>query len=210
MKRAPFRDRPGLRRVTGPAREGSRTPPGITATVKMSYAADSIGPMSSQIPTPEPVGAPAQTVTAWVISRDTARLIDFITDAFGGVELGRIPGPDGGIGHAEIRIGDSVVMMFDARDDWPDTPAFLRLYVADADAAYGRALAAGATSVTEVTGLFFGDRIGRIRDPLGNIWWLQAHVEDVDPAELAQRPSDPAVAEALRYVETSLDAALRS
>ena len=149
------------------------------------------------------------TVTPWIISRDAARLIDFTKSAFGAQELARVPGPDGGIGHAEVRIGDSVVMMFDARDDWPDTPAFLRLYVADADAAYQRALAAGATPVTAVTGLFFGDRIGRIRDPLGNIWWLQAHVEDVDPAEMAQRPLDPAAAEALRYVETSLDAAMR-
>jgi PhnB protein len=149
------------------------------------------------------------TVTPWIISRDAARLIEFTKSAFGAEELARVPGPGGGIGHAEVRIGDSVVMMFDARDDWPDTPAFLRLYVADADAAYRRALAAGATSVTELTGLFFGDRVGRIRDPLGNIWWLQAHVEDVDPAELAHRPIDPGAAEALRYVETSLDAAMR-
>jgi uncharacterized glyoxalase superfamily protein PhnB len=149
------------------------------------------------------------TVTPWIISADTARLIDFAKAAFGAQELGRVPGPDGRIGHAEIRIGDSVVMMFDARDGWPDTPAFLRLYVPDADAVYQRALAAGATPVTSVTDLFFGDRIGRVRDPLGNIWWIQAHVEDVDPAELAQRPQDPAAIEALRYVESSLDAAMR-
>jgi uncharacterized glyoxalase superfamily protein PhnB len=149
------------------------------------------------------------TVTPWIISADTARLINFAKAAFGAQELGRVPGPDGRIGHAEIRIGDSVVMMFDARDGWPDTPAFLRLYVPDADAVYQRALAAGASAVTSVTGLFFGDRIGRVRDPLGNIWWIQAHVEDVDPAELAQRPQEPAAIEALRYVESSLDAAMR-
>jgi PhnB protein len=63
--------------------------------------------------------------------------------------------------------------------------------------------------VTAVTALFFGDRIGRLRDPLGNVWWIQAHVEDVDPAELARRPHDPGAAEALRYVESSLDAAMR-
>src|SRR5262249_45576978 len=103
----------------------------------------------------------------------------------------------------------SVVMMFDTRDGWPDTPAFLRLYIADADATYQRALAAGGTPVTTVTALFFGDRVGRVRDPLGNIWWIQAHVEDVDPTELAQRPQAPAAAEALRYVETSLDEAMR-
>lgn len=149
------------------------------------------------------------TVTPWVISPDTARLIDFTRDAFGAVELARVAGADGGIGHAEVRIGDSVVMMFDSRPGWPATPAFLRLYVPDADVAYERALAAGATSVTEVTGLFFGDRVGRVRDPLGNIWWIQAHVEDVDPAELARRPEEPAAAEALRYVETSFDTAMR-
>lgn len=66
-------------------------------------------------------------------------------------------------------------------------------------------MAAGATPVTQV----FGDRVGRVRDLLGNIWWLQAHVEDADPAGLARRPHDPAAAQALRYVETSLDAAMR-
>jgi len=149
------------------------------------------------------------TVTPWIISADTARLIEFTVAAFGAQELGRVPGPDGRIGHAEVRIGDSVVMMFDSWDGWPDTPAFLRLFAPDADAVYQRALAAGATPVTEVTALFFGDRVGRVRDPLGNIWWIQAHLEDADPAELAQHPHDPGAAEALRYVETSLDAAMR-
>ena len=148
-------------------------------------------------------------VTPWVISRDTARLIEFTKQAFGAAELARIPGPAGGIGHAEVRIGDSVVMMFDAPGGWPDTPAFLRLYVEDGDTAYQRALQAGAAPVTEMTTLFFGDRVGRVRDPLGNIWWIQAHVEDVDPAELARRPADQAAAEALRYVEESLTASLR-
>ena len=87
--------------------------------------------------------------------------------------------------------------------------AFLRLYVTDADATQQRAVAAGAASVTEVTGLFFGDRVGRVRDPLGNIWWIQAHVEDVGPEELTRRPQDPAAMAALRLVETSLDAAMR-
>ncbi len=108
-------------------------------------------------------------VTPWVISRDTAQLIEFTKQAFGAAELARIPGPAGGIGHAEVRIGDSVVMMFDAPEGWPDTPAFLRLYVEDGDAAYQRALQAGAAPVTEMTTLFFGDRVGRVRDPLGNI-----------------------------------------
>ncbi|MGW0190903.1 VOC family protein [Streptomyces sp. NPDC003362] len=67
-----------------------------------------------------------------------------------------------------MRIGDSVVMMFDARPEWPSPPGFLRFYVEDADAVHRQAVAAGGTSVTEVIHLFFGDRVGRVRDPLGN------------------------------------------
>jgi PhnB protein len=148
-------------------------------------------------------------VTPWIISRDTARLIEFTKRAFGAAELGRVAGRAGGIGHAEVRIGDSVVMMFDTREGWPDTPAFLRLYVADGDAVYQRALQAGATSVTAMTSLFFGDRVGRVRDPLGNIWWIQARVEDVDPAEVARRSADQAATGPLRYVEDSLADAMR-
>ena len=74
------------------------------------------------------------TVTPWLISRDTARLIAFAEDAFGARELARVPGPGRRIGHAEVRIGDSVVMMFDSAEDWPDTRGILRLYVGDADA----------------------------------------------------------------------------
>jgi uncharacterized glyoxalase superfamily protein PhnB len=148
------------------------------------------------------------TVTPWIISRDSARLIEFMQHAFGAVELGRMPGPGGGIGHAEVRIGDSVVMLFDTPAGWHvETPAFLRLYVANGDAMYQQALSAGATSVTEMTSLFFGDRVGRVRDPFGNIWWIQTHVEDVDAAELQRRPGEPAAVAALRYVEESLAAA---
>lgn len=194
----------------------------------MSEPIPTLAGMSSDIPAPptgelpgtgpgagaEAIGRAAPqgygTVTPWVISRDTARLIDFAAKAFGARELGRVPGPDGRIGHAEVRIGDSVVMMFDSADGWPDTPGFLRLYVQDADAVYERALAAGAAPVTPVTALFFGDRVGRVRDPLGNIWWIQAHVEDVDPDELMRRPQEAAAMESLRFVETSLDSAMRT
>jgi PhnB protein len=179
----------------------AHTPPtGATDGTGLGTRADGIGH-----------AAPAGygTVTPWVITSDTARLIDFVQEAFGAHELGRVPGPDGRVGHAEVRIGDAVVMMFDRAEGWPETPGFLRLYVEDADLVYDRALAAGATSVTPVTSLFFGDRVGRVRDPLGNIWWIQAHEEDVDPAELARRPQDPAAMDALRSVETSLDVAMR-
>jgi PhnB protein len=143
------------------------------------------------------------TVTPWIISRDTARLIDYVREAFGGEELARVRNDDGSIGHAEVRIGGSVVMMFDARPGWPPTPAFLRLYVADADAVHQQAVAAGGTSVTEVTHLFFGDRVGRVRDPLGNVWWIQARIEDVGPQEMEERLRDPVFARAMEYVQNA-------
>jgi PhnB protein len=124
------------------------------------------------------------SVSPWIISRDTAALIDFTKAAFHAEEMGRVADEHGAIGHAEFRIGDSVLLAFDAKPDWPDTPAFLRLYVRDGDAAFARAISAGATSVTEMTHLFWGDRVGRVRDPLGNLWWIQARVEDVEEAEM--------------------------
>ena len=137
-----------------------------------------------------PVPEGYHTVTPWIISRDTARLIDFVRAAFGAEEIARIHNEDGTIGHAEFRIGDSVVMAFDAKEEWPNTPSFIRLYVEDGDAVYRRALEAGATSVTEMTDLFFGDRVGRVRDPQGNLWWIQARLEDLDAMQRVQESLD--------------------
>jgi uncharacterized glyoxalase superfamily protein PhnB len=156
-----------------------------------------------------PVPQGYNTVSPWIVSRNTARLLDFMKKAFGAEELGRVPNGDGTIGHAEARIGDSVFLMFDAKNEWPDTPAFLRIYVTDADVVYRKALSAGATVVTEVTPLYFGDRVGRIRDPLGNIWWIQTHVEDVAPDELSTRAQKPANVDVMRRVEESLDHEIR-
>ena len=78
----------------------------------------------------------------------------------------------------------------------------LRLYVEDADATFQRALDAGGIAVTNVTHLFWGDRIGRVRDPMGNLWWIQARVEDVDEAEINRRMSDPVWLERMAYVQS--------
>jgi PhnB protein len=155
--------------------------------------------MSDVKPIPDGYG----TVTPWIIGRDTAGLMDFLTRAFDAVDLGRVSNPDGSIGHAEMRIGDSIVMMFDAPRDrpWPETPAFIRLYLPDADASFARAVKEGATAVTNVTHLAFGDRVGRVRDPYGNLWWLQTRVENVSEDEMNRRWSDPKWAEAMAYVQ---------
>ena len=94
-------------------------------------------------------------------------------------------------------------MMFDI-PGWPKTPAFLRLYVKDAEEAFETAVAAGATPITRVTHLAFGDRIGRVRDPYGNIYWLQTHIEDVSEEEMNRRWIDPEWAERMAYVQGAL------
>ncbi len=158
---------------------------------------------TSPAPMVRPIPEGYHTVTPWIISRDSARLIEFLTAAFGGDEIARVYNEDGSFGHAEVRIGDSVVMPFDAKPDWPDTPAFLRLYVEDGDAVYRRALAAGATPVTEMTNMPWGDRVGRVRDPLGNLWWIQTRIEEVSPEELARRWGEQRFVEAMRYVQSA-------
>lgn len=146
------------------------------------------------------------TVTPWIISPDTGALIDYLTAAFDASEIARVVGDDGAIGHAEVRIGDAIVMMFDSPKDWPATPAFLRLYVPDADATFQRAVAAGGTPVTEVTHLAFGDRIGRVRDPFGNLWWIMTRVEDVPEEEMWRRFGEPKWKAAMDYVSGSATA----
>jgi uncharacterized glyoxalase superfamily protein PhnB len=90
------------------------------------------------------------------------------------------------------------------------TPGFFRLYVEDGDAVYRRALEAGAVSVTDMTHLFFGDPVGRVRDPQGNVWWIQSRVEEVDAEEIEKRAGEKGYAEAMHYVQESLDHELGS
>ncbi|MBK5331265.1 MAG: VOC family protein [Ilumatobacteraceae bacterium] len=144
------------------------------------------------------------TVTPWIISRNTATLIEFVVFTFDATEIARVVNDDGAIGHAEVRIGDSVVMMFDSRPEWPHTGAYLRVYVADADAVVGKALEAGATVMTELTVLAWGDRVGRIRDPLGNVWWIQERLAELSPEAIARRFGEPEFIEAMHYVQSTL------
>ena len=144
------------------------------------------------------------TVCPWIISRDTSALLAFATAAFEAIELSRMADETGRITHAEFRIADSVILAFDTRPEWPDRPAFLRLFVLDADRTFRQAIAAGATAMTKVTPMPWGDRVGRVRDPLGNVWWIQQRVEEVTPAEMERRMGDPAWVERMTYVMGSL------
>lgn len=145
-------------------------------------------------------------VDPWVISADADAEIAFVRAAFGAEETpgSRMVGPDGRIGHVEVELGESVVMMFDAKPGWPALPAHLRVYVADTDRAVAAAEAAGARVVTRPTDLPFGERVARVRDPQGHLWWIHQHVEDVDPAQLAERFADPLALQNLDYVQASL------
>ncbi|GAB3479090.1 VOC family protein [Amycolatopsis cihanbeyliensis] len=155
--------------------------------------------MSTRPNHPAPAGY--GTVTPWIIARSTADLLDYVAAAFDAEELARIADEHGIIGHAEFRIGDSVVMAFDGKPHYPDTPAFLRLYVHDGDATYRRAVEAGGTSVTEPTTAPFGDRVARVRDPFGNLWWIHTRVEDVPEEKFLRRFDDPEWIAAMEYLQ---------
>jgi uncharacterized glyoxalase superfamily protein PhnB len=151
-------------------------------------------------------------VDPWVISPDTEAEIAFMDAAFGAEETpgSGLVGPDGLIGHVEVELGGSVVMLFDARPGWPALPSHLRVYVADADETVDRAVGEGARVVTRPTDLAFGERVARVRDPQGHLWWIHQHVEDVDPADLVARFADPTALEAMDYVQRSLTDELSS
>jgi uncharacterized glyoxalase superfamily protein PhnB len=148
------------------------------------------------------------TVAPWVVTDDTGAFLDFVTQAFGGEELRRVPTEDGLIGHGEIRVGDTTVLAFDRHADWPAMPSLLRVFVADADEAFSQAVAAGGHVVTPLADDAFGQRGGRIKDPFGNIWWVVSCVEDVPEDEMWKRLQDPAYAEAMHVAQSTLDAEL--
>ena len=148
------------------------------------------------------------SVAPWVVTADTGAFLDFVSDAFDGEELARVSTEDGSIGHGEIRVGDTVVLAFDRRPEWPAMPSLLRVFVPNADEAFAKSLAAGAEVVTELDDSAFGQRGGRIKDPFGNIWWVTSHVEDVPEDVMWQRMQDPVYAEQMRVAQATLDAEL--
>jgi len=138
----------------------------------------------------KPVPDGYHTVTPYLTVEGAGGLIEFLERAFDAKQIHAMKGPDGKIVHAEVRIGDSVVMIGEARGDWGPRPGTIYLYVADCDALYKRALAAGATSLTEPANQFYGDRHAGMRDPAGNYWWIATHVEDVPPDEMKRRSEE--------------------
>ncbi len=128
-----------------------------------------------------------RTVTPYLVVRGAAQLIDFLERAFDAQQTERMTNPDGTVGHAALRIGDSMVMMGEATATIAPMPAMIHLYVEDADATYRRAVEAGATPIRPLADQFYGDRSGGVKDPAGNQWWIATHIEDVSPEELHRR-----------------------
>lgn len=138
----------------------------------------------------KPIPDGYHTVTPYLIVQGADKLLDFMKQVFAAEETVRMPRADGSVGHAEVRIGDSVVMMGEASEQFPSLPGSIHLYVDDCDATYGRALEAGATSVQEPANQFYGDRSAGVRDLAGNLWWIATHVEDVPEEEMAKRAQE--------------------
>jgi PhnB protein len=145
--------------------------------------------------TVRPVPQGYRTVTPYLIVRGAAQAIDFYQRAFGATEVMRLADPGGKVGHAEIKVGDSPVML---ADEFPEmqiigpqtlggSPVILLIYVEDVDARFARAVAAGATVLRPVKDQFYGDRSGTLKDPFGHVWTLATHKEDVSPEEMTRR-----------------------
>jgi PhnB protein len=135
----------------------------------------------------KPIPEGFHTVTPYLIVESVDRLVDFLKTAFDAKERFRHGGPDGKTSHAEVTIGDSIVMIGGARGDWKPIPTMIYLYVNDCDATFKRAIAAGAKSLQEPADQFYGDRNGGLADPSGVQWWIATHKEDVSPEEMARR-----------------------
>jgi PhnB protein len=143
------------------------------------------------------------SVTPYLIVTGAASAIEFYKHAFGAKEVMRIPHPDGRVGHAELQMGDSRVML---ADEFPEmgarspmslggTPVHILLYVNDVDAVTSRAVAAGAKMLRPVKDQFYGDRTGTLSDPFGHQWTVATHKEDVSPEEMKKRAAAAAVSQ---------------
>jgi PhnB protein len=142
-------------------------------------------------PTPEG----HRTVAPYLAIKSAASALEFYKKAFGAIETYKLVLPDGRVGHAEIRLGDSLIML---SDEFPEfggkapealggSPVSIHLYVDDVDAFFNRAVAAGARELKPIADQFYGDRSGQIEDPFGHLWWVATHKEDVAPAEMQKR-----------------------
>ena len=142
-----------------------------------------------------PIPEGYHSLTPYLSIKGAAKAIDYYKEVFGATELFRMAAPDGKIGHAEIKIGNSPLML---ADEFPEmefvspqtlggSPIGLMIYVDDVDTMFNKAISAGATEVKPLQDQFYGDRSGTLKDPFGHVWTVATHVEDVAPEELQKR-----------------------
>ena len=144
---------------------------------------------------PKPIPDDYPRVTPYLIVDGAGAAIDFYCSVLGATERVRMPGPDGRIGHAELQLGDSIIMLADENAQMDvrgpraigGTPVSLHVYVEDSDAVFERAVQAGAKALHAVEDRFYGDRSGQFEDPFGHRWNVSTHVEDVPPEEMSKR-----------------------
>jgi PhnB protein len=143
----------------------------------------------------KPIPDGYHTATPYLIIKGAANAIEFYQKAFGATELFRFPAPDGKIGHAEIKIGDSPIML---ADEFPEmgykspqtlggSPVSIMIYVEDVDTVFNRAIAEGGKEQRPVKDQFYGDRLGTLEDPFGHVWHISTHKEDVSAEEMERR-----------------------
>lgn len=138
------------------------------------------------------------SLTVYLGVREAAQAIEFYKKAFGATEDFRLDTPDGRVGHASLRVGDSMLMLSEpceqgalgSLDKTGKPPFGLYLYVEDADATYQRALDAGAEQLVPMADMFYGDRTGTLKDPFGHCWFIATHTEDLSPDEIRKRAEE--------------------
>ena len=135
----------------------------------------------------KPIPEGYNTFTPYYVVEGASDFIEFLKKAFGAQEMFRFPGPGGKLGHAEVRVGTSFVMLADTSPEYPPSRMNSYLYVPDVDATYKKAVAAGAQSRREPANQFYGDRVATVLDRWGNTWSIGTHVEDVAPEEMKRR-----------------------
>jgi PhnB protein len=146
-------------------------------------------------PSVQPIPDGYPRVTPYLIVDGASEAIDFYRQVFGAEERMRMAGPSGRVGHAELTLGDSVIMLADEEPEMGirsaktigGSPVTLSVYVDDVDATFNQAVQSGATVLREVENQFYGDRSGQVEDPFGHRWNISTHVEDVSPAEMGKR-----------------------
>jgi PhnB protein len=134
--------------------------------------------------------AGTQSVIPYLVVADAEKELDFVKRVFDAQEAHISRDPGGRIAHADLKIGDSTLMMAQASDQWKALPTAIYIYVPDVDKTYREALAAGATSVMEPADQFYGDRNGGVKDANGIQWWLGTHIEDLSEEELRRRTTE--------------------